>query len=256
MNIHICVKVRMGFPKTIDWRQERVSVPYWRVYWNDAPGAFVKDSSGEVALGPKVIVAVPPNTVYSTYTRGGSTHFYVHFTAEFPYSSVQPGIMQFFSPKLVKQASVIAQELTGPTPQVKTLMRTQIYLYELLLLVPDSKLPAPKQVDSRIERALAIMEEKPAISLTELAKAVGMGRTSFLSLFHRETDSTPQRLSRKNRLEKACMLLHFSDKTLQEIAEETGFCDRYHFSRMFMREYSYGPAAFRRQIGLITEKST
>lgn len=245
----------MGFPKTIRWHQERISVPYWRVYWNDAPGAFVRDASGEIELGPKKIVAIPPNTLYSTYTRGGSTHFYVHFTAEPPYSSVKPGILSFFSPKLIAQASEIAQELTDAAPRPKTLLKTQIYLYELLLLIPSSKLPPERKLDPRIEKSLLIMEERPEISIAELAKALGMGRTTFLSLFHSDTGYTPQRLSRKNRLEKACMLLHFSEKTLKEIAEETGFCDRYHFSRMFKREYSYGPSTFRKQVDAFDAKT-
>ena len=252
MNIHICTKVKMGFPKTIVWRQEKVCVPYWRVYWNDAPGAFVKDASGEIELTPGHVVAIPPRTVYSTRTSGGSTHFYVHFTAEPPYASVQPGILRFDSPQLVRRAKEIAAELTLDPPSARTLVKTQIYLYELLLLVPPEKLP--NRLDPRIEKALALMDEDPGVSVAELARALAMGRTTFLRLFLRETGSTPQRLSRKKRLEKACMLLHFSEKTLQEIAEETGFCDRYHLSKMFKREYNYGPATFRRQIGLITDQ--
>jgi len=256
MNIHVCAKVRMGLPKTINWDQENVSVPYWRVYWNDAPGAFIKDASQEIELGPKIIAAVPPHTVYSTRATKGCTHFFVHFTAEPPYSSVEPGILTFSSPQLIRRAAEIAREITSGPPQARTLLKTQIYLYDLLLLIPNSKIPDLHELDPKIEKAVAIMEDRPNISVAELAKALGMGRTAFLTLFHRETGSSPQRFSRKKRLEKACMLLHFSDKTIQEIAEETGFCERYHFSRMFKQEYSYGPATFRKQVGLANRELT
>ena len=52
---------------------------------------------------------------------------------------------------------------------------------------------------------------------------------------------------RARRIELAGVLLHNSAKKIEEIAAATGFCDRYHFSRVFKRLRGMGPAEFRRR---------
>ena len=249
MNVLVSQKVKLGLPDGLLWRQDKVSVPYWRVYWNDAPGAFVKDAAGEIELGPGLVAAIPPRTVYSTRTTGCSTHFYAHFTASQPFETIMPGIIALDAERLLALAASIARDfhLDSP-PDLKAMLKVHIYLYELLLAIPDCKLPSEKKLDPRIEMAAAILDANPSLTLDQLAMELKMSRSVFLELFHRETGSAPQRLSRRRRLEKACMLLHYSDKSIKQIAEETGFCDRYHFSRLFKREFSYGPAEFRSQM--------
>ena len=248
MNIHTCRKVKLGFPDTWDWRQKNISVPYWRAYWNDAPGSFVDDGNLEIELGHGKVVGIPPRTVYSTRAESGSTHFYVHFSVEGPYSQIKPGLRVFESKSLVALAASIAAELSEKAPGAKTQLKTELYLCEMLLAIPDSELPAEKTFDPRVETALESIDAKPSLSNLELARMQGMSRTAFLDLFRRETGSAPQTLSRLRRLEKACMLLHFGEKTIKQIAVETGFCDRYHFGRVFKREYGCGPAEFRKQL--------
>lgn len=51
-------------------------------------------------------------------------------------------------------------------------------------------------------------------------------------------------LQTDNRSHTAVLLLS-SRLGIKEIAEETGFCDCYHFSRVFARRHNMGPARFR-----------
>lgn len=46
----------------------------------------------------------------------------------------------------------------------------------------------------------------------------------------------------------ACLMLHHSDKNIDEIAEVCGFCDRFHFSHAFTRSRGNTPGRFRRQL--------
>jgi len=41
-------------------------------------------------------------------------------------------------------------------------------------------------------------------------------------------------------------MLHYSGRDIKAIAEDTGFCDRYHFSRIFKQLRGVSPAEFRR----------
>ena len=64
--------------------------------------------------------------------------------------------------------------------------------------------------------------------------------------FRKETGESPQQYSRRIRVEAACRYLRYSDKTIDEIAELTGFPDRYYFSRVFRQLQHYPPAEYRR----------
>jgi AraC-like DNA-binding protein len=73
-----------------------------------------------------------------------------------------------------------------------------------------------------------------------------MSRNGFLQLFSREIGVAPQTYSRKWHLNEACMLLHFGDTPIKEIAVSAGFYDRYHFTRAFKKEFGVGPAEYRK----------
>jgi AraC-like DNA-binding protein len=69
-----------------------------------------------------------------------------------------------------------------------------------------------------------------------------------MRLFRANAGMSPQLYSRIRRIEKACILLHYSDLDIKEIASETGFCDRFHFSRVFKKMRKVGPSEFRRRM--------
>lgn len=83
-------------------------------------------------------------------------------------------------------------------------------------------------------------------SLEEMATHAGMSRRSFLRWFSNETGETPVAYLRRIRIREACRLLRFGSQSVDEIAEATGFADRYHFTRAFTAVSGMGPAAFRR----------
>ena len=72
-----------------------------------------------------------------------------------------------------------------------------------------------------------------------------MATNSFIRLFHRQTDRTPQQYLRERRIRWASVLLRYSGKSIGEIADECGFATRYHFSRIFKEVTGYAPAEFR-----------
>jgi AraC-like DNA-binding protein len=247
MDIHVCKYLRLGFPDTWNWRQTRVSGPYWRVYWNNAPGAFVTVGGVEIELTSKRIVVLSPRTAYSTRTQNGVWHFYVHFSVGHPYSEVSPGIHVLSTGGLLSQAVSIASDLKRGVCKARTLLRVEKYVCEILLALPEKDIPSEKRIDPRIAQAVKFLEEGSNLDNTELSRQTGMSRTAFCKTFRRETGQTPQIYSRRKRLEKACVALHFESKTIDVIAEESGFYDRYHFERVFKREFGMTPAKYRKQ---------
>ena len=47
------------------------------------------------------------------------------------------------------------------------------------------------------------------------------------------------------RVRKACEMLKYSDVSVTEIAESTGFCDIFYFSRMFKKAIGVSPTNYR-----------
>jgi AraC-like DNA-binding protein len=50
------------------------------------------------------------------------------------------------------------------------------------------------------------------------------------------------------RLSKASDILRSGDSSLKGIAQTTGFCNQFHFSREFKKCYGYSPSVFRKNI--------
>lgn len=66
-------------------------------------------------------------------------------------------------------------------------------------------------------------------------------------LFKSETGETIQEYIRQKRIEYSCKYLLFSELSINEIAERTGFSNRYHFTRIFTKIVNCTPAKFKKQ---------
>jgi transcriptional regulator GlxA family with amidase domain len=57
---------------------------------------------------------------------------------------------------------------------------------------------------------------------------------------------SPQRFIKKCRIDKACIMLHHSQDSIEDVAHQCGFADRYHFSRVFKSLTNISQAKYRR----------
>ncbi len=85
------------------------------------------------------------------------------------------------------------------------------------------------------------------ISLELIAEQVHLNRTYISSIFKKETGGKFSDYLQRVRLDASKVLLQSdSEITLQSIAEQTGFCDAAHLSRVFKEHYGISPMEFRR----------
>lgn len=82
------------------------------------------------------------------------------------------------------------------------------------------------------------------IKAVELARRVGMSESTFRRKFLEETGVPVNRYLIQKRLQKARTLLIETRRSIQEIADQTGFSDVYYFHRMFSREFRITPRRF------------
>jgi len=235
------------------WRFANLSAPFWRLYWNAGPGACIQTQGAEVRLSPAHVYVLPPNTPYATRNPRAVDHFYLHFLTRAPYTAVAPGLYSFplrqTAARAIDALSRILRQSPDNADGICEAMAAPAYLLAYLALnaVPAGKFHADR-ADPRITRSITEMEAHlhQDTHNDRLAARAGMNTNAFIRLFKNQTGVTPQGYLRRKRVEKACLLLRFTDKTIETIAAETGFCDRYHLTRVFHRLRGLGPAAFRK----------
>ena len=146
----------------------------------------------------------------------------------------------------VAAAARLAHSFPGTDNLRRYAARLNLLIWSALLEVPDQALPPLRQYDPRIVRAMERLRTDPDADNSRLARDAGLSRNSFLRLFRAEVGTPPQQFARRERLLQAARQLHFSESSIEEIAQQAGFCDRSHFSRAFRKEFNCGPATYRK----------
>jgi transcriptional regulator GlxA family with amidase domain len=104
----------------------------------------------------------------------------------------------------------------------------------------------------RIQAALAYAREnlhKP-LSVPDLAEAAHLSPRQFSRAFHAETGQSPAKAIENLRVEGARNLMEQSRHPIDVVARQTGFSDRDHMRRAFLRAFGQPPQVLRRNARL------
>ncbi len=238
-------RISIGPGGSYAWNQTGNKGPYWRIYWNDSPGSFISCGGEEIELNPQRVVALSPDATYSTRAEKLVKHFYVHCFVSQPFSEIKGKMFLLKGYELAKKAAYLSSKVNKDSDATRIQMELLVYLNSVLLAIPPNCIPKYTPYDPKVAKAIKILENHQKISNADLAQRVGMSRNGFLFLFKKVTNFSPQVYSRRLRINEACIMLNHSNRSIDEIALETGFCDRYHFSRAFRQVIGYAPGQFR-----------
>jgi AraC-like DNA-binding protein len=275
LNVHCC---RYWWMK--EWKHQRLSFPYWRLYWNKIPGAFVFFEN-RVDMEPDRIILIPPYTPFYTgmlndrqhdpgpwcmeggwiqshemesfsIEKGYIPHFFIHFNLGYRFDKLHPGIYPV-QVKAEQEAliSFISENLMQGSRTFN--LKHSLAIYELIIsavsVIPEGHWQE-YTIGSKISQVLHHIDQHLDASLTneELARTIHMSTNSFARLFKQQTGQTPQDFIRKKRVENASRLLYHSDQSIKQISVECGFNDRYYFTRVFSKEMGVSPARYRKNL--------
>lgn len=100
----------------------------------------------------------------------------------------------------------------------------------------------------RIQKALIYARENLHLPLTvpQLAEAAHLSPRQFSRAFHAETGQSPAKAIENLRVEAARALMEESGHPIDVVARQTGFSDRDHMRRAFLRAFGQPPQALRR----------
>jgi len=268
------------------WEFKELAFPYWRIYYNKIEGAEILYNGRNHPLTPGKITLIAPNTSFGSrlsgktnpekeyelegnrvegniseeqvMAMGGVLHLFIHFNLGMPYDNVSPGIFIFYlTDHLREKVAIILKHLSVDFTRFSfySSLAIQSLISDLLSDIPESRWDLITK-DFRILDVLGFIEKTLHKSLHNdiLARKANMATNAFTRLFSEETGLSPQRYVKKKRIEKACILLHHSSHTIDQVATETGFADRFHFSRIFKKLAGVSPARYRKEFELTQRK--
>lgn len=257
------------------WNHNNLHSPYWRLYWNRQAGARVIRNEVAHELAPDRLLLIGPNTPFTSRLGGERWseesnilvgypfherglpqaddlvgHFFVHFTIGQPYDSIEPCLYELpIGDEVLGEIALLTKALGSNRNQFdhRQSFALQALIHYSLTGVPQSDWPEA-QIDARILRTFSYIDEHLSQPLRneDFGKVANMSANAFTRLFKMKTGITPLAYLNQRRLEKASILLHHSDLTLDDIAEQCGFLDRNYFSRVFQKCFKVGPATYRK----------
>ncbi len=231
------------------WNYPCASFPYWTLYWNPSEGATLSCRKSVYPLRESRALLIPPYTPFSTTVRKACGHLYLHFQVSTSSKECVPNALDLpLTPPLSGTLKLLRHHLEAPHPApLETSLAAQAVAALALVQAPSIIPPLSPPLDLRVQRAAAFLETRlqPGVETAQLAREAGMSIGAFNRLFKKESGFSPQAFLRHKRVEKAALLLQFSELSVDQIAEQTGFCDRFHLTKIFRAQQGLPPAQFR-----------
>lgn len=239
--------VNYGFHRPLEyWNSPRCISKFWRLYWNDSPGAILEFNDCSIVMSPGTMVLIPPYTMSMAHTISPFIHNFVEFSTGTSFASPKN------KPIIFKTEKYTELLLTGKSVDKQSLA-IYVTIGSLLLNIPPENFgdPATNQhhtSDERIRKVLEYMDKHQIqkYSLDELCRCANLSKPRFLTLFKETTGITPRLYWVLHRMELIGKLLTDTDMSISEIAAQTGFVDRSHLSRVFCQHTGMTPAAMRK----------
>ena len=259
-----------------NWEFRELSFPYWRIYRNTKAGASIIYNGQKYELSPDKIIMIAPNTSFASklfdnnlpaigYNITGGRiiedgkqipedsieHLFIHFNLGFPYDHATPGIYVFnLTDHLNLKLNLITQHLIVDYSRFSffSVLAIHSLIADLLSEIKESNWDLISS-DYRILDVLGQIEKNLRGDLTNrnLSKTAHMATNAFARLFKENLGLSPQRFVKKKRIDKACVLLHHFNYSIDEVAFESGFSDRHHFSKVFKQVTGLSPAMYRKE---------
>jgi len=264
----------------MEWECTNLSSPFWRLYYNTTGDAGVIFKGVTTVLHKGQILIIPPNTPFSTRLKGNvengigerhfrrkifswdelkesqnsivSDHLFIHFNLGLPYDLLEPGIYTF---QVRERENKLLNEIkdyciNGDGTFDFTVCAAINGLILCLLDEIPRNLWEMQMVDKRVSNALSFIEQHLGERLTNktFADKANMVENSFARLFKEFTGHSIQQYIKRKRIDKSIILLQHTDDCIEKIADECGFSDRHHFSRVFKEIKGTSPVLYKRQV--------
>jgi AraC-like DNA-binding protein len=235
---------------------------FWRLYLNDRDGAAVIVGEQSFPIHAGRLHFVPSGVKFTCSNSTLLKHLYVHFDL---LGMPKAAMWALFSqPVCLADGGILVDEAISIRMQMEQTEYRDISMQcRLKGLVCACLGRYLEQIPDEQSRELSRMTDaagpiQPAIDAVErsigqplrnpdLASLCCMSTDYFTRVFHQCMNQTPAQFVQERRVMRAAQQLLFTNASIEEIAEENGFANRFYFTRVFTRHIGIGPAGYRAQ---------
>ncbi|MFI4910608.1 MAG: helix-turn-helix domain-containing protein [Sedimentisphaeraceae bacterium JB056] len=241
------------------WNYPNMLCTYWRLYINSSDGAILETDNKRHYLKKNTLYIIPAWQKVGLYNNLKIEHFYVHFdligVTGFLCKKTFPSLMEFGNIDRKEIISIIEQNYKDPLNKfiIDTRLKSLIYglLFEYFKKISNEKrilldrlIPATGKYSSLFE--FIDNNLNGSIDNDSLARLSGKSPSHFLRDFTDSVGITPAKFVTQRRIARSIEMLILTDDTIDKIAYDTGFTDRFHFSKTFKKITGMPPAAYRK----------
>lgn len=103
----------------------------------------------------------------------------------------------------------------------------------------------PSREETAVQQVLDAIKRQPSHdwNLSNMASICSMSISSLRLAFMKVLGKSPGQVRNSLRLAHAFEILRRGDRSVSEVADNLGFCDPFHFSKAFKKEYGFNPSA-------------
>jgi len=244
LQVHECGRMDLG----TTWNYRDVCSPFWRAYFNLSAGAAVRVGGKRYELGPQALVLLPEEVCFDCIAKEGVAHCWVHFSVTGAWQAGGGAVTVSLNAAERALWAELSEEAAVAVSGDANRLRNRCAGLLLMALGKVENADASR-VSPELQSWLGWLERSldQALDIPSMAKQAGMGSRAFLNWFKGETGTTPMVYLKGRRVREACRKLRFTMASIERIAEDTGFSNRYHFSRVFREQTGRTPADYRRR---------
>ena len=237
-------------PKVPRWKYLNASSPTWRFYWNPEPGAWIESYGQRIELVPDNAVIIPPGTRFATGSRNPFAHFFIHFSLQA--SNIIRRIIVADASKIILPE--FAKKLPFYSHEQLELAAHSVVAAALLQIPREKFLPETDGIGENtvFDKVLNLTDDSRCFAgnCIDLAQKCGVSINTLQRHFLRTTGLPVKKWLLNRKMECAVQLLMYKGRSIKETADQLGFADRYHFSKVFKQYFGMSPGKFVKSGGI------
>lgn len=242
------------------WNILNLRASHWRLYAVDRAGGWMDMADGAVTFLPQHVYIVPAGAAFNGGNDSTFLQSFIHFdVVGMPHFSAlelfsKPTELSDSTELCARVRDICARRTMSQGIDLVTQVEAKGVVYESLARFLRDQ---PSDVHQRYWNIAASVEAVlPALRHVEhnlgsaivnahLASLCHMSEGHFMRLFRKCMKITPGQYAQERRVGLASQMLMFTNKSIDQIATECGFGNRYYLTRVFSRHAGIGPAAYR-----------
>ncbi len=263
------------------WNYANVISPYYRIYYIDEGEGYILSKQEKVKLEPGYFYLLPSFTLCNLFCKVYLSQYFLHFFEE----SVE-GLSLFENNRRVIKVPACSTDITNikrlleinpgrginrsdnpkeyekytyyksyrqlnNTVSDSVFFETQGIILQMISRFLNSrkfKSNAPDPIASKILEAMRYIQvTRENLTVSYLAERANLHQDYFSRLFLRYAGQRPLNYIHEKRIERAQYLIATTDLSYAAIAEETGFENLSHFSKVFKKVTSLTPGEYKKQ---------